>query len=199
MSKVTNALNQIWYQQDGEQIKIGLTRSFLDTLDECWHILPGGRSVKAKAPLMTVETNDSLVSILSPVAGNLFNWNERATNFPDKLTEDDVVLTLTTARVAEAAPPTDQITALHRRIQEQAERHARERELDRNRRRVLGGTAAGVSAMDTVGFGAPPVRTMPHPARDITGTATTRWDVPVEFANPFTRPARDTRPQDNEL
>lgn len=104
--KQNNKLNQIWYEVSGANIKMGLTRSFLDQLDECWHILPPmGRQIKMKAPLFTVETNDSLVSVLSPVAGNFLTWNDRATNFPDKLTESDVLIELTTLEVAEPAPP----------------------------------------------------------------------------------------------
>jgi glycine cleavage system H lipoate-binding protein len=100
MTKVVDSRNQIWHEVNGERVTIGLTRSFLDTLDECWHILPGGSTIKAKAPLMTIETNDSLVSILSPVAGSFVDFNPNATNFPDKLTENDVVMTITTGRQA---------------------------------------------------------------------------------------------------
>ena len=104
MSKITDALNQIWYEQDGKQVKVGLTRNFLDTLDECWHILPANtRAIKAKSPLMTVETNDSLVSVLSPVSGNVVRWETRATNFPDQLTENDVIMVLSSEKQAEVA------------------------------------------------------------------------------------------------
>lgn len=102
MSKITDALNQIWYEQDGKQVKVGLTRSFLDQLDECWHILPGNlRNIKAKTPLMTMETNDGLIPIMSPVSGNVVRWETRATNFPDQLTEEDVIMVLTSEKVAE--------------------------------------------------------------------------------------------------
>lgn len=103
MSKITDALNQIWYEQDGKQIKIGLTRDFLAGLDECWHILPGNnRQIKAKSPLMTVETNDCLRPVLSPVSGNVLRWENKATNFPDQLTENDVVMILTSEKLADA-------------------------------------------------------------------------------------------------
>lgn len=107
--KQTDKLGQIWYETSGENTKIGLTRSFLDTLDECWHILPpASRQIRMRAPLFTVETNDSLVSVLSPVAGNFLNWNERATNFPDKLRDTDVIIELTSKALPEpVVPPVD--------------------------------------------------------------------------------------------
>lgn len=105
MSKMTNSLNQLWYQKDGDVFNMGLTRNFLESLDECWHILPTNISrVKEKSPLFTIETNDSLLSILSPVAGNFLNWNDRATNFPDKLTETDVIIKLSTKEIVKAEP-----------------------------------------------------------------------------------------------
>ncbi len=96
MSKLTDSLNQIWYEQEGRQIKVGLTSDFLNQLDECWHILPAhSHHIKEKSPLLTVETNDGLMSILSPVSGNVLRWETRATNFPDKLTSNDIILVLT--------------------------------------------------------------------------------------------------------
>lgn len=110
MSKITNALNQIWYEKNGDVILMGLTRSFLDTLDECLHIIPtSGVSVKEKSPLFTVETNDCLVSILSPVSGSFLSWNDRATNFPDKLTESDVIIRLSSKEVAPAPSPPEYV------------------------------------------------------------------------------------------
>lgn len=109
--KVVNDKNQIWHEVDGPKIRIGLTNSFLGTLEECWHILPAGEGTfKKLSPLMTIETNDCLVSILSPVSGNFLNWNTTAANFPDRLTENDVVLTLTSEKVAKAAPPQEAAT-----------------------------------------------------------------------------------------
>jgi hypothetical protein len=105
--KQTDKLNQIWYETSDEVTRIGLTASFLEQLDQCWHILPpSARQIRMKAPLFTVETNDSLVSVLSPVAGNFLNWNDRATNFPDKLRDTDVIIELTSKVIPEpVAPP----------------------------------------------------------------------------------------------
>lgn len=102
MSKIVNALNQIWHEERENTITIGLTRDFLNSLDECWHILPTTQAeIKVKTPLFTLETNDGLLSILSPVKGFLHHWNDQATNFPDKLTENDPIITL-----AKEAPKT---------------------------------------------------------------------------------------------
>ncbi len=108
MSKQVDAKNQIWYEQDGKYVRMGLTRSFLDTLDECWHILPSNMTaIKMKAPLLTIESNDGLISLLSPVTGNLSNWDSKAANFPEKLTEEDVIVTLSSEAVEDPRGPTD--------------------------------------------------------------------------------------------
>ena len=106
MPKVVNDLNQIWVEQDNELVKIGFTRNFLDTLDQCWHILPANnKKFKSKMPLMTVETNDGLVSILSPVDGFLQEFAHKAQDFPDRLTEDDVILRIVSKPQVKAAEP----------------------------------------------------------------------------------------------
>lgn len=98
-----NSKNQIWYDEDGDLVRIGFTQPFLNTLDQCWHILPSNtEKFKLKAPLLTVETNDSLISIMSPVAGNFMNYSDKAQNFPDRLTEADVIMELSTKPVVRA-------------------------------------------------------------------------------------------------
>lgn len=95
MARQTDDKNQVWYKKEGTAITIGFTKDFLTSLDQCWHILPASlEQFKPKAPLLTVETTDALISIMSPVAGNFMQFSQRAQNFPDKLTEDDVVLEL---------------------------------------------------------------------------------------------------------
>ncbi len=103
MAKVVDDLNQIWVEKDGEAVKIGFTRDFLQQLDQCWHILPAhNKRFKRKMPLMTVETNDGLVSILSPVDGFLKSFDQKAQNFPDRLKEDDVILHITSKEEVKA-------------------------------------------------------------------------------------------------
>lgn len=91
----TNKLNQIWFTNDKGRVQIGFTRSFLDSLDECWNILPAHtKKFKAKAPLLTVETNDALISIMSPVTGTLYNYDTKMRDFPDQLTEESIIMEL---------------------------------------------------------------------------------------------------------
>lgn len=105
MTKEVDAQNQIWFEKDGKIVRLGLTRNFLETLTECWHILPSNmKKIKQKAPLLTIESNDGLISLLSPVTGYLQNWDNKAANFPEKLTEADVIVTLTSEE-AIAKPP----------------------------------------------------------------------------------------------
>lgn len=93
MTKQVDARNQIWYEQQDNLVKIGFTKAFLQDMDQCWHILPANLTkFRSKAPLLTVETNDALISIMSPVSGNFMQYSHKAQNFPDKLTEDDVVV-----------------------------------------------------------------------------------------------------------
>lgn len=98
--KQFNQKNQIWFEQNDGVVTVGFTKSFLDGLDQCWHVLPANNQrFREKGPLMVVETNDSLISIMSPVSANFVQWERKAQDFPDQLTEDDVILTMTTARV----------------------------------------------------------------------------------------------------
>jgi glycine cleavage system H lipoate-binding protein len=93
MTKQVNSKNQIWFEQNDNVVTVGFTRQFLELMGECWHIVPANMErFRAHAPLMVVETNDSLISIKSPVAANFTSFNAKAQNFPDQLTEDDVVL-----------------------------------------------------------------------------------------------------------
>ena len=96
MSKEVDAKGQVWFEQEGNRIKLGLTRNFLSTvLEECWHIIPAYREKIVKgAPLLTIETNDSLISVLSPVSGRVRGWEQRACDFPDQLSEDDTLITV---------------------------------------------------------------------------------------------------------
>lgn len=104
MTKQYDSKNQIWFKQEDNTVKIGFTKSFLEGMDQCWHILPANLSkFRSKSPLLTVETNDSLISIMSPVSGNFMQYSDKAQNFPDKLTEDDVVVEI--GMGAAARPP----------------------------------------------------------------------------------------------
>lgn len=192
MTTLTNKLNQIWYKTDGDTIRMGLTRSFLDQLDECWHILPpNGRIIKEKSPLFTIETNDSLVSVLSPVAGNFLSWNDRATNFPDKLTDMDVLIELSTKPVkVPVASPIDALVfererfrdiendaslTVNTRIRAQRQRHDIEAQI--NERGTVVNPAAAVRnqlrppavTIRTAGFGEAPA---PRRMTRVTNTAT---------------------------
>ncbi len=106
MRKV-DAKNQIWYTQDGEVVKLGLTKSFIDSLDQCWHILPANtEQVRKKSPLFVVETNDSMISIMSPLEGYVNMYNMDAQDFPDRLDENTVLMELVSNEpVRQVVPP----------------------------------------------------------------------------------------------
>lgn len=86
-------IGNIWVLRNGESTKIGFTRSFINSLNHCWHIMPGNvRQVKEKSPLLAIESHEGLISVPSPVTGNVVFWNDKASNFPEKLTEEDVIV-----------------------------------------------------------------------------------------------------------
>lgn len=92
--------NQIWFIQDGAVTRIGFTQSFIESLDQCWQVLPANlQSFKKKAPMLTVETNDALISIMAPVAGTLVRFENTARDFPDQLTADTVIMELNSLAV----------------------------------------------------------------------------------------------------
>lgn len=84
---------KIWMEERDGIAHIGLTRKFIDEkLGECFHMLPADAvRVVSKGPLLAVETNDGLESIRSPVEGRILFFNDKARNFPDKITEEDVL------------------------------------------------------------------------------------------------------------
>jgi hypothetical protein len=89
-------VDQVWFKEvnDGV-INIGFTQDFLNSLDMCWHIMPASNvQFKKKSPLFTIETDDSLISVLSPVDGYYSNFNPKAQNFPDKIKASDTILTV---------------------------------------------------------------------------------------------------------
>src|ERR1700740_2728435 len=89
----------IW-GDEGEEgiINIGFRQDFIDRkLMECFHIVQAdSRQVQENGPMFVIETNDSLESVKAPCTGRIIAFNSKARNFPDKLNENDVIMTLTT-------------------------------------------------------------------------------------------------------
>lgn len=87
----------IWYQtnKDGT-VSIGLTNEYIQKrCSECFHIMQADLyEVAVNQPMLVLETNDGLDSIPSPVSGHVVNFNWRARDFPDKLTEEESILTI---------------------------------------------------------------------------------------------------------
>jgi len=91
---------RIWYLKEKDAlIRIGLTQSTIDEIrEECWHILPNFRAkpLKEGVPLFSFETNDRLVSVITPFAGYLVDFSDKAQNDPQMLTEDEPIATIST-------------------------------------------------------------------------------------------------------
>ena len=96
---------KLWVEKRDKDLAIGFTASFLSELDGCWHMLPAAgqkTEIKEKQPLVAVETNDGLFSLPSPVSGIIAFFDNKAMNFPEKLTDEDVVCTIKDAEMVKA-------------------------------------------------------------------------------------------------
>jgi|SRR5712664_2297847 len=85
----------IWIETNPDgTVNVGLTHNFINQkLQECFHIIQADATdVKRNSPMLVLETNDGLESIKSPITGRILTFSDRARNFPDKLTEDDVII-----------------------------------------------------------------------------------------------------------
>lgn len=89
----------IWMnKKPNGQVDIGFQQTYIsEHLQEAFHILPASHGkIESGAPMMVVESNDGLENIHSPFVGRFVNFSDKARNFPDRLKETDVVLTLWT-------------------------------------------------------------------------------------------------------
>ncbi len=89
----------IWMNKKSNgQVDIGFQQTYItEHLQEAFHILPANHNkIEKGAPMMGVESNEGLENIRSPFAGRFVNFSDKARNFPDRLKETDVVLTLLT-------------------------------------------------------------------------------------------------------
>ena len=89
--------DDIWIdeREDGT-INIGFRQDFIDRkLMECFHIVQAdSKQVQENGPMFVIETNNSLESVKAPCTGRIIAFNSKARNFPDKLNENDVIMTL---------------------------------------------------------------------------------------------------------
>ena len=96
--KIVSKDGRTWVEkkQDGK-ISVGFTRALLDELGECWSILPAASAkveVKEGQPFCSVETNDGVFCVKSPVKGLISFFSPEAVNFPDRLTEEQAIATM---------------------------------------------------------------------------------------------------------
>lgn len=92
--KETSKDGRVWFEKKGTEIQIGFTANLLSELDDCWHLLPAAsnkQEIRENQPLLSVETNEGLFSVPTPVSGIITFFDNKAMNFPQKLTTDDVV------------------------------------------------------------------------------------------------------------
>lgn len=97
----------IWVRANGDSAEVGFVPEFLKMFqEEGWNVIPNTGSIKKGQPLMAVETNDSLLSIISPVDGEVQEVAFHAQNSPEKLTTDCRVLTIFTGKKVVKKKPT---------------------------------------------------------------------------------------------
>jgi|SRR5579859_4580903 len=82
-------------QPDG-RMSIGFTKKCIEEkLCECFHVLPADISTaKLKQPLLVLETNDGVEAIPSPISGRIIIFSQKAKDFPDRMNEEDVVVSI---------------------------------------------------------------------------------------------------------
>jgi glycine cleavage system H lipoate-binding protein len=84
-----------WTEPDDRGvIRIGFRQSYIEqVLGECFHVVQADtRKARKGCPLMVLETNDGTSRVRSPVTGTILTFSDKARNFPDRLTEDDVIV-----------------------------------------------------------------------------------------------------------
>ena len=93
----TSKDGKTWFEETKNGVAIGLTKTTLAELAECWHLMPASQRVVIKEgqPLLSVETNEGLSSIPSPVTGIITFFDNKAMNMPDHLDEETPVCTVT--------------------------------------------------------------------------------------------------------
>ena len=93
---------EIWYQEVNGTVNMGFTKEFIHTvLTECFHITQASFVMLVKdRPMLTIETNEGLKVIRSPVTGMVTIFSTDARDFPDRLTEDTVVVSIKLKSVA---------------------------------------------------------------------------------------------------
>lgn len=107
MSKQVVGKGDVWIDQSssGNTTRIGFTQAFLDKhLKECWHVIPQKGKVSKGGVLVSLETNDGLVPVESPLDGVVSSINNTAINFPEKLTADTNVVVIRTGAAKEKEP-----------------------------------------------------------------------------------------------
>lgn len=102
--KIVSKDGNTWHQKNAAgTIDVGFTKQLIQALEECWHILPAASNkvtIKVDQPLCSVETNDGLFAVTSPVNGVISFFDNRAINFPDKIGEETII-----AQVSEKSSP----------------------------------------------------------------------------------------------
>lgn len=85
----------IWTDTDSRGVvQIGFTKAYIENqLGECFHVMQADRSTARRGqPIMVLETNDGTSRIKSPVSGRIIKFNGKAMDFPDRLSEEDVIM-----------------------------------------------------------------------------------------------------------
>lgn len=93
----------LWVEKKVDnKFEIGFTQECLENkLVECFHVLPADETKsKTNSPLLVLETNDGLQSIKAPINGKIIFFNDKARNFPDRLTTKDVILIVKSEEVS---------------------------------------------------------------------------------------------------
>lgn len=108
--KVNHGL--IWSEEkEDKTIHFGFTKACIENkLQECFHVLLAEtKEVREKGPLLVLETNDGVQSIKTPFAGVVSYFNTKARNFPDRLNEEEIIVTIVPKTASVKAKPVPKI------------------------------------------------------------------------------------------
>ncbi len=90
MAEVRPFMGNLWYQDVGGIVTIGISEEGLEDFSEITSVELGteGEAVEAEAVVGTIETDDGPLDIYTPVKGTILEVNNQAVEDPQIIMED---------------------------------------------------------------------------------------------------------------
>lgn len=82
-----------WNQIDNNVYELGLTAETLKRYGVIWTLVPRmSDDIIVGTPIVNIESSKSLCPLLAPISGKIVEWNPRALETPDILTDQTYLL-----------------------------------------------------------------------------------------------------------